>query len=142
MGMPPYSEAFGIADIRVEPAPEEGFGADYAGTAVLTDLQYWRMEGFDCDFNWEDYRFIASGNEPFWRVVVSDSTVQLSQPDKEETFDLNVGSWPLKSVDGEFSLDAEQTICRDSMSGSVFGFTVTVILGDRVLKGCGHHGLL
>ena len=140
-GADPYSEAFGIADIRYEEAPEDGFGADYAGTAVLTDLQYWRIEGFDCGFKWNDYRFIAAGNEPFWRLVVEDSTVRLIEPESEWSLEANVHEWPIVSRDEALTVTAYPEECRDSMVGNYYSHTVTVTHAGRSLTGCGHRGL-
>ena len=90
--------------------------------------------------------FIARGNEPNWRVEVTDATVTFQamgadavtiSPKPEATVVADAETY-LAMVEGEpFSLTVTDKICIDTMSGMTYPKTVAVNLGEKTYSGCG-----
>ncbi|MDG1754529.1 MAG: hypothetical protein P8H65_06085 [Rhodothermales bacterium] len=137
----PYDAVFGSVSMRREEAPEDGFGADYAGTAVITRINYWPLEGFNCAYDWDAFDFQAFGNEPFWRARLAEGKVVLTTPEGEQTFEVDAHRWPLSNTDKTFVLSASDEECRDTMTGTFYGESVELFVGESRWKGCGHWGL-
>ncbi|HWV21941.1 MAG TPA: META domain-containing protein [Devosia sp.] len=88
----------------------------------------------------------ARGNEPGWRVDVSETAINFSGMDGE-TFAIEPVPEPVRAEgidvytgtagDKAFTLVAIDKICTDNMSGMPFPKTVVVTIGDRALAGCG-----
>ena len=92
--------------------------------------------------NEESWR--ASGNEPGWLLAVGPEVTVLKRLDHA---DVNVtGVRPASEHGGaHFSVQTgatrlaarfEHKVCRDTMADAVFGWTATVEVNDRTLKGC------
>ena len=89
--------------------------------------------------------FSASGNEPFWALSMNAQQVEVSTPEKEwmatvteiESVgdDTSVPSWRVNTANGD-QLDIRSKVCRDSMSGMIYPFTVNYS-GDFNATGCG-----
>jgi uncharacterized membrane protein len=106
----------------------------------------------DMDEKPSGYR--ASGTEPFWTTVVTDSTVRHDELGKDEIVFDSVSA----TLDGEvrritalgpsgtrLQLRLVPGPCRDAMADMVFEFTATVVIrgagGSDTLRGCAKRGL-
>lgn len=92
----------------------------------------------------KDESWRAAGNEPGWALAVGAEVVvvkRLGEPD------IHVPAGPVKVDNGSARFEAkteatrlafrfEQTLCRDTMADAVFGWTATVEVNGRTLKGC------
>lgn len=94
-----------------------------------------------------EFRFVASGNEPFWSVRVTGKNYIIYETPQERKSGSLVqrsfgkASTELNAVFGSgetLELDISEAYCRDSMSGFMFTHNVTFQFdgGDRQ-KGCG-----
>lgn len=138
----PYASVFGSVVMRRESRTNEGFGADYEQTGVVSAINYWPFEGFDCDYPWGKFNLRAFGNEPFWVLEISHSELTLSRPDfPKQTWLMDLNQVPLRSVDGNVLLELTEKPCQDGMSGNWFGWTVSVTYEGHVLNGCGMKGV-
>ncbi|MEP2735756.1 MAG: hypothetical protein ABJP34_05610 [Erythrobacter sp.] len=86
------------------------------------------------------------GTEPFWGAEINGSELTYSTPDNIDgtltTVERFAGNGGL-SFSGELNgaaLNATVTpgTCSDGMSDFSYPFTATMMLGDRLLQGCGH----
>ena len=94
----------------------------------------------------EAANWTARGNEPGWRVEISDTAITFSSMEGE-TFSLEPVPEPVRAEDIEvysgtagdktFTLVAVDKICTDNMSGMPHPKAVVVAIGDRALVGCG-----
>lgn len=88
----------------------------------------------------------ARGNEPGWRVDVSETAINFSSMDGE-TFAIEPIPEPVRAegievytgttADQTLTLVAIDRICTDNMSGMPFPKAVVVTIGGRALVGCG-----
>lgn len=88
----------------------------------------------------------ARGNEPGWRVDVSDTAITFSTMEGE-TFTIEPLAEPVRAEDIEVytgtagekavTLVAIDKICTDNMSGMPFPKAVVMTIGERALVGCG-----
>lgn len=131
-------------------APAEGFGADYAEALTVTELLRAEGEGFGCRLELTGAQFIASGNEPSWRLQVRREDVVLRSmvsPDGTVFNDLRKsGDEPVivfeaSGADGDIRVTVEKRRCIDSMSGARYAYTASVDHGGAVFKGCAAQGL-
>jgi uncharacterized membrane protein len=146
----PYQPVF--AEVRGVwgPAPDEGFGADYAESLRITELMRAEGEGFGCRLDLDDVLFIASGHEPSWRLEIRADGMTLrtmSSPDGTE-----FGS-PRRSgknatvvfdadgADGALRITIEKQRCIDSMSGARYEFAAMAEIGESRFQGCALQGL-
>jgi len=145
----PYQGLFAVVEGRLGEAPQDGFGADYAGTLVVDDVLYMAREGLGCDFNWSAFRYRALGNEPFWSADISATHIVLrmmGQDDQTWTLTHEGMTDGAVQFDGEGAGGSSITVgiqreqCRDTMAGNFFGYTATVRLGDSTLTGCAVEG--
>lgn len=89
--------------------------------------------------------FEASGNEPFWRVVLDGANLTLERPGKEPvtgSFAWQSQSEPVSrgtaSLDGdEATMTVRHEACQDSMSGMPHPRTVSLSWRGKTLSGCG-----
>jgi putative lipoprotein len=140
-----YAELFAVVKGTVGPAPSEGFGNDYAGELVVTEVHYVAREGFGCEADWSRFSWRAQGNEPFWAVEIGSAGMSLMQPDAPRTVWTEVKAshtdrgWIFTAAD-EGSPPARLTItrtpCRDTMSGAYFAFSATLLVGSKEMNGC------
>lgn len=98
----------------------------------------------DVENDWIGYR--AGGNEPFWNLELTDSTMYFTdigtevtasapQPDPVATTD----GWRFEATSQGQPFVAEVTLagCSDTMSGRPFPHTVTVTVIGQTYEGCG-----
>jgi heat shock protein HslJ len=87
----------------------------------------------------------ARGNEPGWRIEVSDKTIVFQGQDGENftieplppvTTADGIETYSAKVGDRPFTLTLADNICTDTMSGMPYPKTATVTLGERTLAGC------
>ncbi len=99
----------------------------------------------------EGVEFIASGNEPFWSVrisndekltyttpdtsIVADTFVKADVEDKREGKETIIYYYRMDS--SEYVLQAEPVYCQDTMSGFLFTHTVQFSIDETVYEGCG-----
>lgn len=140
----PYEEVFAIVEGYMGPAPEEGFGAEYAATLEIAGVLYMAREGMRCNVDLSSFRYRAFGNEPFWSVRVSGDGIVLKTPASDDLV------WPdftAREVDGGALLTADGTAgplelhvtaepCRDSMSGAYYAYSARLRLGGKEFTGC------
>jgi uncharacterized membrane protein len=145
----PYEEIFVVVQGHGGDAPTDGFGADYPGSFVVNRVLYAAGEGFGCGLELDSIHYRASGNEPFWTLLVADSAIQLIRMAEEsQTWNAIRPVWTESGVtylgEGGGSTAVEVTIsegpCRDSMSGALFGYHATVVLPGETLDGCALRG--
>jgi uncharacterized membrane protein len=145
----PYIKLFAIVKGQRGPAPKDGFGADYVGSILVEEVLYVAAEGFDCNYNWQQFSLRAIGNEPFWSVTVMADDIkvtQLGQPvadyrivTKQQT---KQGTY-YQGKDMEnrtIELTVSTTPCRDTMSGAYYGLTARLKLNGEELTGCAISG--
>jgi|GEM_PF-780665 len=98
------------------------------------------------EFRADGYTFIASGNEPFWSVQVTNKEYVIYQTPQmrksgsleQRRFDVSSGTLEALFGSGEtLQLSITDEFCRDSMSGFLFSRTVTLQYEGRVERGCG-----
>ena len=146
----PYQEMFVEVRGEWQEAPVEGFGADYPEALRITELIRAEGEGFGCDLDLDGVLYVASGNEPFWRLHIRpDGLSMWSMDSPGET------KFPPADVvgeDGRVTLNAdapeagihivlEKRRCMDSMSGARHSFAATVAVGGRTFHGCALEGM-
>jgi len=146
---PPYQSVFVTVEGRLTAAPRVGFGADYAGTLLVDEVLYVAREGFGCDFDWRAFRYRALGNEPFWTVDISTTSIllrSLGQDDQTWTLTQESGLDRGGRFEGEaagtepVTVEIQRQECRDTMSGTFFGYTAAVRVGESILTGCALKG--
>jgi uncharacterized membrane protein len=144
-GTTPYAEIFVVAAGHIGPAPQDGFGADYAGMLTVEEVIYAAFEGFGCDFDWGRFSYRAQGNEPFWMVEVGATGMRMTRPGEP---DLEWADVDEQRRDGTVVFQAagadhvpavvltiEAGASRDTMSGAYYGLSARFLLGDRSLRG-------
>lgn len=146
----PYQPMFVEVRGAWEVAPQEGFGAEYGEALRITELLRAENEGFGCRLDLDSASFIASGNEPSWRLQIRDDGISMrlmSSPD-EIVFPAAQGHGqpPLITFDGSgpggaIRITLEQRRCVDTMSGARFAWAATVDMDGRQLSGCAAEGL-
>jgi uncharacterized membrane protein len=132
------------------PAPHEGFGADYDESLRMTELLRAEGEGFGCRLDLDDVLYIASGNEPSWRLEIRSEGMTLRTMSAPDGTGLGP---PRRSDDGQavvFEADGsagaarvtiERRRCADSMSGARYEFAATAQIGESRFQGCALQGL-
>ena len=146
----PYQPMF--VEVRGEwtDAPAEGFGAGYDEALRITELLRAENEGFGCRLALDGVLFVASGNEPSWRLQVREDGLSLRSMDTpgEAVFAAanKDGQAPLVSFESDsgdavIRVTLEQRRCVDTMSGARFAWAATVDVDGRQLTGCAAEGL-
>ena len=146
----PYQPMF--AEVRGEwvAPPQEGFGAEFGEALRITELLRAENEGFGCRLDLSGVLFVASGNEPFWRLQIRDDGMLMrsmglpaervfAAPDRRE----QAGRIAFESggPDSGIRVVLENRRCVDSMSGARYAWAATVDVDGRQLKGCAAEGL-
>jgi len=140
-----YAKLFAMVKGRRGPAPSEGFGADYVGSLLIEEVLYVAAEGFDCNYNWQQFSLRAVGNEPFWSATVvaddikvtqlgrpvADYTIVTKQQAKQGTY---YQAYDMESRSMELTVITKP--CRDTMSGAYYGLTARLKLNSEELTGC------
>jgi hypothetical protein len=83
-GVEPYEEVFVAVRGDSSDALADGFGADFSGSFVVKEVVYAATEGFGCDLDVTKFQFRLAGNEPFWMMMLTDSSARLSRMDAPE----------------------------------------------------------
>lgn len=88
----------------------------------------------------------ARGNEPGWQIEISDKAITFRALDGE-TFTIepvpqvtsanDIDTYSAMVNGRPFTLTVANGVCVDTMAGMPFPKTVTVVIGDRKLEGCG-----
>ena len=145
----PYQEMFVEVRGEWQDAPDEGFGADYPEAIRITELIRAEREGFGCDLELDGVLYVASGNEPFWRLHIRpDGLSMWSMDSPGET------AFPPAEIigeDGRITFNAgmqgaainailERKRCVDSMSGARYSFAATVDVNGQQFNGCALQG--
>jgi len=146
----PYERLFVEVSGNWADAPAEGFGADYPEAMRITEWHRAEREGRGCDLDLEGVMYIASGNEPSWRLQIRQDGISMwSMESPDET----IFSVPeLSEAGGRISFDVkgeesgirvvlEGQRCVDTMSGSRYEYAATVELEEIRLSGCAIKGL-
>ena len=144
---PMFVEVRGVWD----EAPTEGFGADYGETLRIMELIRAENEGFGCRLDLGSVLFVASGNEPFWRLQVREDDVSLRTmdapeeiafraPEESEHADL-VTYYSSNDRDAEIRITLERRRCVDSMSAARYAWAATVDIDGKRLTGCAAEGI-
>ena len=146
----PYQPMFVEVRGAWESAPREGFEADYGEALRITELLRAENEGFGCRLELDGVSFVASGNEPFWRLQIRDDGIFMRSMESPDEIIFPAperhGQPPLVTFDSEgpdaaLEVTLQQRRCVDTMSGARFAWTATVDVGGRRLEGCAAEGL-
>ena len=86
------------------------------------------------------------GTEPFWSATISGETLVWTTPEISEGLTIpvkrfagNNGLGFSGDLDGKFiQIAVTPGECSDGMSDRTYPFTVTMMLGDQQLQGCGY----
>jgi uncharacterized membrane protein len=134
-----------------EEAPTEGFGADYGEALRITELLRAENEGFGCRLDLGSVLFVASGNEPFWRLQIREDGVALRTIDEAEETVFRapeqseyaglVTYYSSNTRDAEIRITLERRRCLDSMSGARYAWAATVEIEGQRLQGCAAEGI-
>jgi uncharacterized membrane protein len=131
-------------------APAEGFGADYPEMLTITELLRAENEGFGCRLELEGMQFIASGNEPSWRLQLRQDDLilrRMASPDGSvfkglrKSGDESTIVFEASGADGDIRITLEKRRCIDSMSGARHAYAATLDHGGATLEGCAVRGL-
>ncbi len=131
------------------PAPNRGFAGDYGVALTVVELRRAEREGFGCDEKLEGIRFRALGNEPSWALEVRDGSLTFSTlAGGQVVFDAPAMSTAGRTTnitasiaDEPITVRLDEQRCTDSMSGSRFPYTASVIHGGETYSGCALEGL-
>ncbi len=144
-GMEPVESIF--LDLLAAPGspPASGPGAGLAGRLDALEVRRAAFEGWGCREVDQTLVAEARGNEPFWRLEVTEAGATFATPEGERPFEAarpepSPEGWRLTGTTdaGEpFTLVLDLTGCVDSMSGAWSHVTARLELPDRVLEGCG-----
>ena len=146
----PYQHMF--VEVRGEwvEAPEEGFGAEFAEALRVTELVRAENEGFGCRLELAGVLFIASGNEPFWRMQIREDGILMRSVEASGEIEFPAirmrGQPPqviydAKGPDSAIRISLEQRRCIDTMSGARYSWAATVDAGGRQYRGCAAEGI-
>jgi uncharacterized membrane protein len=146
--LPASPKVYAVLEGREGPVLSDGFGADYSGTFFLDRVLHLAAEGDRCRDDLQGLRYWAGGNEPFWAVSATSRVFRLhrlgSEPTvwegvREEVVGETVSVVPGGGA-GDIRLVLRTQACRDSMSGSHFGFSARLLLEGDTLFGCALRG--
>ncbi|PSU32902.1 COG3650 family protein [Photobacterium lutimaris] len=132
---PMYGEFIGY----LEPAPAEGFAADYHARFNVKQINLLSAEMRQgCQQPPRKTR--AFGNEPGWSIDVAGDTASLSRisyPTQQQTIssrDIRSGQHVYKGRN--FTLTMTQAQCNDTMSDALYGWQATLDWQGTVYSGC------
>lgn len=141
----PYIKLFAMVKGQRGPAPKDGFGADYAGSLLIEEVLYVAAEGFDCNYNWQQFLLRALGNEPFWSATVQDNSMIVTRLGEQEISyayiskqqaGQNLSFQGKSNENASMKLEVIKQPCRDTMSGAYYGLTSRLKLNGKELTGC------
>jgi uncharacterized membrane protein len=147
-GDPVFIEVFGL----IEPAPVEGFGADYANQVTVLELRRAAVEGPGCNEDLRSVEFRARGNEPFWAVDIAGSGIIFSDFGRSEKLmfpyvapggsaETTKYTSTIKGTNSHrITIVVKKKPCYDSMSGAYFSYVAIVEMDGRKYDGCAMEG--
>jgi len=141
---PIYVEVRGL----VGPPPRDGFGAEYDNQLTIMELRRAGVETRGCEEDFGGFEFRASGNEPFWNVIVSKDGMVFSElgkpritlPYAPPRISADKTIYSSQTKEGSLLVTIDESRCIDSMSGEHFSFAAKVVLNGRVYAGCAREG--
>ena len=148
----PYQPVFVEIVGSIEPAPDEGFGAEYASQVTVHELSRAAREGPGCGEDTHRFGFRALGNEPFWSLTAGPGGLRLNRMSTPQVVEFpynapesRAGSRVYRSVRqmprSEIQVELRSVPCVDSMSGAWFGLAATVRIDEEELRGCAYLGV-
>ena len=149
------------------PASASGFAANYNQQLIVTELEEAATEGPGCTapepevvavatpvaepiaevaVEVAESEFVAFGNEPFWRVEISERGIIFAQaggaeygfPYKEPfASDTKWVYWGTleRGIPHKIQVAIEKQVCRDTMADAQYSYTATVTFDERKLSG-------
>ena len=141
---PIYVEVRGITG----PALRDGFGAEYGNQLTIMELRRAGAETRGCEEPLGGFDFRASGNEPFWNVIISKDAVVFSElgnpplafPYAPPRISADKSIYSSETAEGSLLVTIDEGRCIDSMSGEHLSFAAKVVLNGRAYSGCGREG--
>lgn len=130
--------------------PAEGFGADFEEALRITELVRAENEGFGCRLDLAGVHFVASGNEPFWRLQIRDDSMSLRLMGSPEAIVFPAPAKQVQSTlvtydseDGQSGIQVvlEMRRCVDTMSGARYAWSAIVDIDGKRLAGCAAEGI-
>ena len=146
----PYQPLFVEVRGTWEAAPRAGFGADYGEALRITGLLRAENEGFGCRLGLDGVLFIASGNEPSWRLRIREDGISMrsmGSPDErvfaapERRGQAGKMTFESRGPDTGIRVELEERRCVDTMSGARYSWAAFVDIDGRRLAGCAAEGL-
>jgi uncharacterized membrane protein len=146
----PYQPMF--VEVRGEwtEAPSEGFAAGFEKALRVTELIRAENEGFGCRLELNDMLFIASGNEPFWRLLIREERISMRSMDAPVEIEFPAPrmsgqppqvAFEAAGPDSGIRISLERRRCIDTMSGARYAWAADIDIGGRHLEGCAAEGL-
>lgn len=141
----PYQGLFFEVRGTSGPAPESGFGEDYAASLVIHQVRRAEFEGWGCREDLSETEVRAFGVEPFWSLAVRASGLSLTRPEPEASvewptrvasFDEGEIRYSATGEPGEVEVLLIESRCIDAMSGAHFSWKAEVRVGGDTLLGC------
>lgn len=141
-----YQEIFAVVTGWRGPPPEEGFGAEYAGTLHVEEVLYAGIEGPGCDTEWDRYQYRIFGIDPFWSAEVSSRGIWMIRPEKTDVTWEDV-SWEeveggvrlfgeTGTEEGPYELIILPGTCRDPITNGYFGLVCVLRVDGEEFTGC------
>ena len=146
----PYQPMF--VEVRGEwiDPPTEGFGAEYDEALRITELVRAENEGFGCRLELKGLLFVASGNEPFWRLQIREDGFSMRSMDVPGEIEFpapRMNGQPPRVVfeaqgpESVITVLLERHRCIDTMSGARYAWAAAIDIDGRHLEGCAAEGL-
>ena len=146
----PYQEMFVEVRGEWQAAPTDGFGADFAEAFRIAELLRAEDEGHGCSLDLEGVLYIATGNEPSWRIVVRAdglSTRTMEAPEGVQfprpVIDAQAGQVAINTNDPDAAVRIvlERERCEDTMSGAQYSLAAKAEVDGKRYTGCALRGL-
>jgi uncharacterized membrane protein len=146
----PYQPMFVEVRGEWEEAPTEGFGADYGEALRITGFLRAENEGFGCRLDLAKVLFVASGNEPFWRLQIREDGIFMrsmgSQDERAYPAPIRRGqtervTFESDGGDSRITILLDKRRCTDSMSGARYSWAATVAVDGQQYEGCAAEGI-
>jgi heat shock protein HslJ/uncharacterized lipoprotein YbaY len=118
------------------------------GDNALVSIEGTELPECQITFPMDETPYRASGNEPFWSLVIEAGEMTLTRLGMDdltmpvtETGMTDTGQILVIAADPERALRTvilrDDTLCRDTMTGMPHPETVSVSMGDNTITGCG-----
>jgi uncharacterized membrane protein len=146
----PYQPMF--VEVRGEwvGAPAEGIGSGFEEALRITELLRAENEGFGCRMDLAGLQFVASGNEPSWRLRIREDGMSMrlmESPDEivfpapEKQVQATLVTYESEGSESRIQVVLEKRRCVDTMSGARYAWKAQVDFGGRRLEGCAAEGI-